>query len=488
MKIYYSSLIQETNTFCPVQTDLSLFQRGYYYHGEEIPQKLRGTNTEVGGFYQYFEEHPEVLSPGIACWAVASGKVKEEVYQTIEKDILESLKKRLPVDGVLLALHGALVSEQRDDCEGALLEKVRKLVGPKIPVVVTLDYHANITKKMVEYSDVLVGFRTYPHVDFAKTGIKAACILEELIQKKTSFSPVFHKLPLMVPVEDSETGKGISGDVIKKLEEFDKEEDLLSASLFCAQPWLDIDEAGVSLLFYVKGEKEKWESRVQGLEQYIMENKEAFFQKYPDIHEVLTNMETYEKPLIVVDSGDITTAGGIGDSTEILWALLEQKSIAKAALSIVSPRAVKEAFLIGEGNEGNITIGGDTDYGYNKSVTVYARVISLTDKPSKVNGEAFSGVEANSGRRAYLLIEEHIHAVVTEYTSLLYDPQFLRDLGIEPSEMDLIAQKSHKLFRSAYKDIAKEIVILNSPGFTDQNIKRLPFKKLQGVYPLSRDI
>jgi len=488
VKIYYSSLIQETNTFCPVYTDLSLFQRGYYYHREEIPQKLRGTNTEVGGFYQYFEKTPGILSPGIACWAVASGKVKEEVYQTIEKDILESLKNSLPVDGVLLALHGALVSEQKDDCEGALLEKIRALVGSEIPVVVTLDYHANVTKKMVEYSDVLVGFRTYPHVDFAKTGAKAARILEELIQKKTRFFPVFCKLPLMVPVEDSETGKGTSGDVIKKLEEYDKEEDLLSASLFCAQPWLDIEEAGVSLLFYVKRGKEKWEHRVQELERYMMKNKETFFRKYPDIHEVLTNIEAYEKPLIVVDSGDITTAGGIGDSTEILRELLGQKNAVKAALSIVSPQAVGEAFRIGEGNEGNITIGGESDYGYNKQVTVYARVISLTDKPSKVNGEAFSGVEANSGRRAYLLIRERIHVVVTEYTSLLYDPQFLRDLGIEPSGMDLIAQKSHKLFRSAYKDIAKEIVILNSPGFTDQNIKRLPFKKLQGVYPLSKDI
>lgn len=253
-------------------------------------------------------------------------------------------------------------------------------------------------KKMVKYSDVLVGFRTYPHVDFAETGRKAAAVVEELIQERTSFLPVFCKLPLMVPVEDSETGKDISGEVIKKLKEYDREEDLLSASLFCAQPWLDADEAGVSLLFYVRGEKEKWESRIQELQQYIMQNKDDFFRKYPNIHDMLENIEKHKKPLIVVDSGDITTAGGVGDSTEILRELLEQKKDIKCALSIVSPRAVQEAFLLGEGNMGNITIGGDEDYGYNRPVMVSARVIFLTERPSKVSGEAFSGVEANSER------------------------------------------------------------------------------------------
>ena len=190
-----------------------------------------------------------------------------------------------------------------------------------------------------------------------------------------------------------------------------------------------------------------------------------------------------EKPVIFVDSGDITTAGSIGDSTVILRAMRDTKY--KTALSMVSGKAVEQAFSTGIGNYVDICIGGDNDYGYNTDVTVHAKVVSLLDKPSEITGRSFSGIKADSGRRAYIKVGDNLNIVVAEYATLMYDPQFLRDMGIEPTEMEVIMQKSHKLFRAAYKDIAKTIIALDTPGFTDKNLPRLPYKKVpRPIYPL----
>lgn len=486
MKIFYASLIQETNTFCPQKTDLALFERGYVLRGEEIPRHLAGTNTEIGGFLSYFSEHPADLVPAVACWGVACGKVEDAAFAQLSGEILDALEAQLPVDGVLLALHGAMVSESCDDCEGVLLERVRDLVGADVPVVTTLDYHANLTEKMVVQADAMVGFRTYPHVDFAQTGRRAALILDRLLHGMKRPVPIFRKLPLIVPVEAAETGQGVSGEVIAALGRMDRDPDLVSASLFCAQPWLDIEEMGVSLLFYLQPEapdQKKWKETADALALSIFQQREAFFQTYPSLAEAVGRLPAFRRPVIFVDSGDITTAGGLGDSTETLRALLGCSQ--QAALSIVSPKAVAQAFSVGLWGEGEITVGGDQDYGYNRDVTVHAKVLALSQDRSQVTGEAFSGVAVNTGRRAHLLVDGHIHVVAAEYASLMYDPQFLRDLGVEPAEMDVIVQKSHKLFRSAYASIAKEIVILDTPGFTDLNIQRLPYARVpRPIYPL----
>ena len=489
MRIFYGSFLQETNTFCPMLSNKTTFERGYYVEGDAIAEHLRDTNTEIAGFLDYFSDKDVTLLPGIACWAVASGKVAKDTYENIVGQLCEKLKAVQPVDGVFLALHGAMVAEHIDDCEGDTISRIRTIVGENIPIVISLDYHANITEKMVQLADVMVGFRTYPHIDFEETGYKAAKVLDVLLHEDSRPIPIFAKLPLIVPVEDSESGKGISGNVIKELEKLDNDPELVSESFFCAQPWLDIEYAGVSLLFYVKANTKdigKWRSTIARLAEYVFDNREAFFGDYPSFKETVENIDNYRKPVIFVDSGDVTTAGGIGDSTEALRALLNAN--VNSALSIISAKAVARAFELGAGNKGRIVIGGEIDFGYNRDVEVEAEVISLSDTHSKVTGESFSGVEVDTGRRAYLVVGGHLHIVVAEYASMMCDPQLLRDMGLHPEKMDVIVQKSHKLFRAAYANIAKQVVILDTPGFTDKNLKRLPFTRVpRPIYPLDED-
>lgn len=492
MRIYIAGIIQETNTFSPVFTDISLFERGYLLEGEELKQKLLDTNTEIGGFYHYFKDNNNVeLVPGVAAWAVSSGKIRDETLHTLTEKLFIHLKDQFPVDGVLLALHGALVSENDDDCEGYILKKVRELVGPDIPVVSTLDYHASISESMVENADLLVGYRTYPHVDFQDTGEKAAQGMEQIIEKKLRPRKIFKRIPLILPVENTETESGPMSHVIAGLQQLDKDPLVMSTSVFCPQPWLDVPETGVGIITYtLTQEKEPYfTNSIQKILNYIWRNKDQFFMKYPDVSLFIDQLDQYQRPMILIDSGDITSAGGMGDSTEIFRELLKRKIRRKSVITIIDRHTVNKAFKTGEGNTDWFEVGGETNYGYNQRIRFWGEVIRITDEPVTVTGSSFSGITLNMGRRVLLKVNDYIYLIVSEFTTLIHDQAFLRSIGLDPLNLDIIVQKSHKLFRDSYKEIAKSIVVLDTPGFTDQNLTRLPFSKVnRPIYPLDNDI
>jgi len=484
MRVYVSGLWQETNTFCPRTTEIDLFQSGYLLAGREIVERLSGTNTEVGGFLACLAENPALeVIPGTAAWATPYGRISDETLDLLVSGLLDGLRGSLPVDGVLLALHGSLVSESIEDCEGYMLEQVRELVGSEVPVVCSLDYHACVTRQMVANADLLVGYRTYPHVDYADTGQRAAAGLLRLLRDRPKLTVDFRKLPLMLPAENSETGSGPMAPAIQRLWKLDENPLIYAASVHSTQPWLDVTEHGVSVLVY--SAEGAGTSAAGEIADYIWSARSDFFLKYPDIRTYLDSFDDYPKPAIVVDSGDITSAGALGDSTEILRALLEGKSGIKAVLTMVDASAVQQAIAVGEGNTGTFLVGGSEDGGYNARTPIEARVARITSSTVQVKGESFSGMQLDMGTRARLDIDGGISLIVSERTSLLHDPEILRSIGVHPEECDLIVQKSHKLFRAAYKDIAKSVQILDTPGFSDMNLGRLPFKKVtRPIYPL----
>jgi microcystin degradation protein MlrC len=488
LRVFVGGIIQESNTFCPYRTGLDLFKRGYLLRGEEIPQSLGETNTEIGGFYSSLQKREGVeILPGLAAWAVASGRLANRALRYLTDGLVHDLKRALPVEGVLLALHGSLVSEGLEDCEGYILEKVRETVGHMIPVVSTLDYHACLTKKMVDAADILVGFRTYPHVDFKETGERAAALLLDLIFHQGSLQSIYRKIPLILPVENTETSRGPIKSVIDTLERFDREPNVVTSSLFCPQPWLDVYDIGVSALLYIRSRASRasYSDRVAELLDSIWQRRNEFILSLPDVEEFMDTLESYARPILCIDSGDIISGGGIGDSTVLLRSLLRRNCLFRVVLPVVDPDTLKRALKMGEGREGFFDIGGRRDFEYNRRVRIQAEVVSIRDDPFEIQGASFQGLKINPGRRARLRTADNLNIIVMEYSSLVHDPQALISMGLDPSEQDIIVQKSHKLFRAAYDGIGGSIVQIDTPGFTDVNLKRLPFRKVQRpLYPL----
>jgi microcystin degradation protein MlrC len=484
LKIYIASIIQETNTLCPQLTGLINFERGYYLEGHEIKEKLRHTNTEISGFIEYLEQYGDLtLISGLAAWAVASGKIKREAFELLADRLIGDLEKHLPVDGILLSLHGALVSEGCDDCEGYLLERLREVVGSQTKIVSTLDYHAALTEKMVKMADVLVGFRTYPHVDFKETGLKAAQYIKQLLDGSPNPIKCYSFLPLVLPVENTETGSGPMSHAIKQLEQLDDR--VMSCSLFCPQPWLDIKHTGVAVICYVDADGiEAVKAHIKSIMSYIWDSRELFFKTYPTINSILEQIDQMPKPVILVDSGDVISAGGTGDSTVIVREIINSNKDLSAVISIVDPKTVDQAFLLKIGEQAWFEIGSDEDYGFNKRVKVYAKISEYSEGYVQIKGASFSGIQLNLGRRVLLTIRSSIQLIVSEYPTLIHDAEVLRKIGIQPESQDIIVQKSHKLFRDSYQNIAKSVELLDTPGFTDLNLKRLEFKNIdRPLYP-----
>ena len=486
-RIFVGGLNQETNTFCPELTGLENFRRGYYLHGEEIFAELGNTNMAVAGFADELGGREAVqLVPGVLAWALASGRVTSEAFETICGDILKSLKESRPLDGVLLSMHGAMVGENEDDCEGRLLAKIRQVVGPDVPIVCTLDYHATVTRKMVHNSDVLVGYRTYPHVDFRTTGQRGARAMARLINENIRPQATFARLGIILPVENAETGQGPMASVIRQLEELDKREEVISCSVFCTHPWMDTADQGVAFVVYDNdGPAEEYQRIGREIMEYVWDRRDEFYTEVPGIERLLEKSGKHDKPMIIVDLGDITSAGGIGDSTEILRALLSAGGDCRAALTIVDADSVEKAFAAGVGRTEEFNVGGRVDCGYNKKVRLSASVKALDEKSVRVEGESFSGLKLDMGRRARLEVHGRIELIICEKTSMVHDPAVLRSMGVCPEQCDIIVQKSHKLFRAAYAEIAKSVVAVDTPGFTDRNVRRLAFERIKRpIYPL----
>jgi microcystin degradation protein MlrC len=485
VKVHVCGLWQETNTFCPHKTNISNFESGYLFEGRDALDQLAHTNTELWGALEFLATHGGVeADPGVAAWASPSGPIIAPAYAVLTQKLLSALRRCLPVDGVILCLHGAMAGDHLDDCEGDLLMRVRQLVGAGTPVVASLDYHACVTEQMMRNADVLVGYRTFPHVDYAETGSRAAAALMAILKDRFKPKPQFVKLPLILPSENTETGAGPMESVIRQLKQLDHQPDVVSASVFCCQPWLDVPEHGASVLVYTQQNSRRANDAAE-IARGIWSARDYFYQKYPSIDDFLADAHRQKKPIGLADAGDITSGGAAGDGTVVLRALLDAGRDLRSILTIIDPDTVRQAVEIGCGGVGRFFVGGREDRGYNGRVRLTARIANITDAKVRFSGAVLHGMEIDPGRRVLLDIDGRVHILVCERTTMVHDPEFLRASGTEPRAYDLIVQKANKMFRGGYGDILGTFLSIDTPGCTDMNLTRLPFHRVsRPIWPL----
>jgi len=488
MRIFLSSLIQESNTFSNCNSNIEMFRNGYIYRGEEVRQGLNNTNTEVCGFLEYFNGKQNIeLALGYFAWAVAAGPLIHQDFINMLDQIIAALTSALPVDGVLLAFHGALVSTEEFDCEGYALERIRRIVGRDIPISCSFDYHANITKRMIDNCDVLVGYRTFPHVDFKETGIRAAKNLEHIINNNVKIHRIFRKYPIIVPCEDATTDVGVAKMITDEIRRLERENVATAAAFFCMHPLLDIYEVGNSIVIYTDDINmvNKLNQKADELGTYMMKNKESFFVKYDSIEYVMKEIDNCDRPIILIDSGDVLTGGAVGDSTVMIRSFLKDKRRLKCVVNIVDEKIVAQTRGMHEGDYAYFEFGNSNHpEDYNAKVTAFGQYLRHSDSLVTFKGESFCGLKMNPGRRVLICMNETIFVIACEYPTMLYDPEVLRSIGIEPADMDIIVQKAHNLFKPAYKKIARTIINVDTQGITNQNIKKRNYKYIQHpVYP-----
>jgi microcystin degradation protein MlrC len=480
----------ETNTFAPSLADWAAFTRGdsfpAFVRGQAMVDQLRGINIPVAGVIDAARTHGWKLLP--SCWAgaIPSSYVTRDAFERIAGAICGDIRAALQgsgLDAVYLDLHGAAVAEHADDSEGELLARVRALVGPSIPVVASLDLHANVTQRMLREADALVSYRTYPHVDMADTGVLAAGLLQRRLKAGRREPQHAMRLPFLIPINAQSTWLEPAKSLYEQLVALDREHGTVSS--FCMGfPASDFDECGP--MIWSHGERAQRSARA------LFERasqpapwRESLLEPRAAVARAMALAEHASLPVVIADTQDNPGAGGDSNTTGMLHALLAQgagkRYPSQVALGMMfDPASAQAAHQAGEGAEIQITLGASVPTFAGASdapVRGRYKVIALSDGQCTLQGPMMTGLTVRLGLSACLEIDGVRVAVVSGKKQLL-DRALLRMVGIHHEQMRIVVMKSSNHFRADFQPHASHVLVAKALGPMAADPADLPWKKL----------
>ncbi|MGI6628516.1 MAG: M81 family metallopeptidase [Bacillota bacterium] len=483
------SISHETNSFSPIKTELAHFKDRGYFKGEAILTEFTGTRTPIGGFIDFAEETDSVLVPVISASAVPSGIVSKEAYLQLKEELLQGIKSAGEIDGVLLALHGAMVADGFPDAEGDILTSVRQIVGSGVPVVATLDFHATVTDVMVEKANGLFGYNTYPHVDGYERGLEAGRFAAKVLRKEINPVNVVIRPPLAPAVVPARTGWGPIKELMEQSFEFEKEPGVLNVSVYGGFVYSDVYDAGLAFLATTDGDRARAQNIAERLTQKAWALRHSFVADMKKPQDAVKYAMSKDKgPVILADVADNTGGGASGDGTEILQALIEHNAQDAVVITMPDKEAVDAAFKAGVGGNFDALVGGKFDDLHGAPVRVQGTVRLLSDGSFVHRGPMSTGVKSSIGRSAVIQCGG-IDIIVNERRSQPVDPEVARSVGIDPTFKKIVVVKSAVHYRAAYEPIASEIIEVDGPGLSSPNLSRFEFKNIRRpVFPIDEDM
>lgn len=482
MKVFVCGLHQESNSFNP---QLAGFDNFRYLEGDELITLGRDAGVTIFGMLNVLKENNITPVCGIEMRAGSGGPLKRDVPENFIKKTVESIKAAGALDGVLIALHGATLSENSDDVCGDVIEAVRKEVGENVVISVSCDLHANVTEKMVKNADFVSGYQAYPHIDLCETGMRAA----ELLVKKLNGEELKMArvaIPLMAPAHGYTTTKGGLKKLMDKAFDLKKEGKIVDFSIFQVQPWLDAKDVASTVLVVANTCETAKKVATELVKDEFKLAQELQGEKLFEINEVIKKALKNEsgKPIILVDSSDSSNAGASGDSAAVIDAILPYKDVLKAAADVKDAKAVQKAFELGVGAVADFTLGATIAPKLSKPVLVKnAKVKSLHNGKFERLGPQEKGVTVDIGKTAVLEVGKLlIH--ISESAKANGDVNFYRGFGIDPQSQQLVNIKACTSFRASYEPISEEICNTSTPGAAGTVLTKLPYEKLpMPMYP-----
>ncbi|NQT58618.1 MAG: M81 family metallopeptidase [Bacteroidetes bacterium] len=479
MRIAIAEFSQETDTFSPILSEVDDFKKSTCLFGSNILDKKIGRDV-LDGARVFFENHKEVeILPILMAKAVPNGKLTEEAVEFFRQELITGLIPLLPIDGFLFSVHGATASVHCDDVSGLLLKTVRDIIGDNIPLVAPLDHHAVLTKRIMNTADLVVGFETQPHRPFS-TGEKAAELLHYII--KTGRKPIksWVKIPMIAPQDQFLTSQGSMKKWFDSAREIEKEESVLSVSLFPMQPWVDVEEGGWAAAVYTLEDKKLADTIACQLGNDVWNMRKDFW-----VSERLSPVKAIEEAdaasnglVILSDTGDAVYGGGTGDSTCIISEMLKQNISSTAFIPIVDAAAVEVCREIGLNNI-ELSLGGKFDP-FSEPVSIQGRVTAISEglKLQTSMGLTNLGktVLFESGNLRIVILDSRSYAINM--------PILYTSLGLKIEDAKIVVLKTGSNFQ--YFDLwRKKLIRIDSPGTTQSNLADFTWKKLmRPIFPL----
>jgi microcystin degradation protein MlrC len=486
MRIAIGGIVQESNSFSPVPGSWLHFPPEQVLRGEELIARRAGTRTEAGGAIDVARRRGIELLPLVAAMTSASAAPMEAaVFESLLGELLERLRAAAPFDGVLLVLHGAMSAEGVEDATGAILQAAREQLGPAMPLVSTLDLHANVTQAMVDAATAIVGYHTAPHIDLYETGARGMELLARTVAREVRPVSALRRLPMILPAENGRTTEGPYAEVMDEAIAAIGRPGVLDASVFSVQPWLDVEDVGCSVLVVGDGDPGPAEALADRLATMFWERRHRFaVELAPTEATIGEALVSPQFPWVLADSADAPSSGAPGDSTAVLAALLAARPERPCLHNIVDAQAVQAMARAGIGAELTLAIGARSGTPFAAPLEVTGRVRLLADGTFVNKGVGFQGVTFARGLTGVLQLGA-VSLVVMERPVIQWDPELYRSLGLEPRDAQIVVVKSPAAFRAAYGPLAAEIRVLDAPGVCSPNLRGLPWRRCRRpIFPL----
>lgn len=482
-RVALAGFLHETNTFAPTKAQMSDFVQGGGYmplaRGQAVIDQSKGINLGIAGAAAFGQAAQWDMQPVLWAGAIPSAHVSKSAYESITDEIISGITAAGPLDGIFLDLHGAMVAEHEDDGEGRLLLRLRAAVGPDVPIACALDLHGNITRDMVDAADVLVGFRTYPHVDMAQTGTRAAEQLDTLMTRGTPFAKAFRRLPFLVPIAWQST-QAEPGRAIYDLVAEQERGDVASTSFFFGFPAADFPGCGPTVICY--GETQEAADRAADvIEEAVLAAEPDLVGKTYDpdagVLEAMRIAQTAQRPVVIADTQDNPGAGADSNTTGMLRALVRNGAKRAALGNMVDPNAAAAAHAAGVGAQITIALGGFSGIADDAPYRAVFTVEALSHGKLLASGPYYGGALLDMGPSACLRIDD-VRVVVTTHKAQMADREMYRFVGIVPEEQAILVNKSSVHFRADFDPIAQTILTCTAPGPMPVSPASLPFTNL----------
>ena len=484
--ILLAEIMHETNTFNRIPTTRRDFETRYWLAGDEIPQRLANTNTEICGFLDAARERGWSVQHPFAASASPSGPMLAEDWFEVMSCITGPLAGNT-FDAVVLVLHGAMVTETSLDPEGELLRQVRELAGPDTVIAVTLDMHANVSATMTANADVMLAYRTYPHVDQYQRAQQLAVILDQVFDK--DLSPKLHmsRRPMMDAANHGQTSPGQPMlpllDLANKIE---ARPGILCASIQIGFPWADVPDQGPSVVITAT-DADAGRQAAEELMAAVWESRHDTQLIFPQPSEAMAEAVRSEAgcgPLVLADFADNPAGGAYGDSPNLLRDMLEA-GLGNAAFATISdPDTVRQSRKAGKGACIDVKLGGRGAPQLTPPLEVQATILRLGDGEFVCEGPMWKGVAFSMGPSAVLQIDG-IEVIVSSVPTAVMDLNVFRSMGIDPAARATLAVKSRNHFKAAYGPIARKTMLVDAGGIASMRLGELQFTNIpRPVWPL----
>ena len=490
MKIVTGTISHETNTFSNIPTTLDEFNKQGITSGDDIPERFEGTGSIENAFLEASRRHGFELVWTIWASAIPGGLIPRDTFDWIEGRLLAGISDAGNIDGVLLHLHGSAVVDGIPDAEGRILEDVRKLVGPDVPIAATLDLHSLNTQQMVENAGLLIGYDTYPHVDPHERGAEVADNLVRIIEGEINPTGALEKPPLWTPLQSQVTSRDDTPmrKLIDRAWEIENDQKVISASCFGGFPFADVHHLGLSTIVYTDNDADLARRYAQALAKLAWDMHDQWLvHPTPVEGAVRQAIEAPGGPVILADIADSGAGGTAGDGTEVLREMFEQGARSGAVCSISDQEAIDKAVEAGVGSTLTMEIGGKRDKYHGSPVELTGKVKLIHSGEFIRKGPMMTGVLQTVGRTVVLEVggSGGIEIMLTEHRAHPNDLEYFRAFGIEPTDKKMLVLKSAAHYRAAFDPIAKLTIEIDAPGLTSPDFRRFDFKNVRRpMYPL----